>query len=80
MFSETSQAENYQPTTHANSDTNSDTSPTRPTDPLPNENVVNNTILNNPTGWQTGQKKIDAHLCRAPTMQSRIEDNKIMCT
>ena len=43
MYSETLQAENYKPTTHANSDTNPDTNPTRPTDPLPNDNVVNST-------------------------------------
>ena len=50
MFSEGPQAENYQPTTHANSDVNHNTSPSRPTDILPNENDIVNTILNNPTG------------------------------
>ena len=50
MFSKTPQAENYQPGSHANSDTNHDTSATRPTYLLPNENVVNDTILNNSTG------------------------------
>ena len=47
MFSETPQAKNYQPANHDNSYTNPDNNPTRPIDPLPNENVVNNTILNN---------------------------------
>ena len=50
MFSEGPEAENSQPTTHANSDTNHDTIPNRPTDVLPNENDAINTILNNPTG------------------------------
>ena len=47
MFSETPQAKNYQPANHDNSYTNPDNNPTRPIDPLPNENVVNNTILKN---------------------------------
>ena len=77
MFNEGPQAENDQPTTHANSDTNNDTSPTSPTDLLPNKNVVNNTILNNPTGVA---RKVGKNRCALVPCISHLIVTEIVST
>ena len=70
MFSKTPQAENYQPVSHANSDTNHDT---RPAYLLPNENVVNDTILNNPTEVTNRAEKIRCTLVPCTYHAPKIE-------